>query len=253
MIPRFFIIAAFALFAFSSTAFADGAPQGAPCTFNSDCQSNNCLFTLTQTCGPAVTQQQTPTTQSSGNTALCQNVGDPCTSNGTAGTCASSNGILYCSVGGTSGSSGSCTSVGATCTVNGAPGTCQAAFGSLYCSSYSSFQTQSGGANTGNQTQPGGANTGGNVTLINPLGAGTSLPTLLNDILQFVVQIGSIVVILMLVYVGFLFVTARGNETKISTARSALLWTVVGALILLGAQAIAIGIQATVQALGAGS
>ena len=122
---------------------------------------------------------------------------------------------------------------------------------------YSSLQSQPGGANTGNQSQPGGANTGGsggqNVTLINPLGAGTSLPTLLNDILQFVVQIGSIIVILMLVYVGFLFVTARGEPGKITEARRALLWTVVGALILLGAQAIAMGIQATVQALGTGS
>ncbi len=258
MTLRSSVIIVFAFFVFAPAVFANGAPQGAPCTFNSDCQSNNCQFTLTQTCGPASTQQQTPTTQSSGNTASCLNAGDPCTSNGTPGTCASTNsGVLYCSVGGASGSSASCTSVGAPCTVNGASGTCQAAFGSLYCSSYSSLQSQPGGANTGNQTQPGGANTGGSggqsITLINPLGAGTSLPTLLDDILKFVVQIGSIVVILMLVYVGFLFVTARGNEGKITEARRALLWTVVGALILLGAQAIAMGIQATVQALGTGS
>ena len=53
----------------------------------------------------------------------------------------------------------------------------------------------------------------------------------------------------MLVYVGFLFVTAQGNETKITAAKSGLLWTVVGALILLGAQAIALAIEATVKAL----
>ena len=50
----------------------------------------------------------------------------------------------------------------------------------------------------------------------------------------------------MLVYVGFLFVAARGNEEKISSARSALVWTVVGGLILLGASAISAVIQATV-------
>jgi heme/copper-type cytochrome/quinol oxidase subunit 2 len=67
------------------------------------------------------------------------------------------------------------------------------------------------------------------------------------------VRIGTIVVILMLVYVGFLFVVARGSDTKLSEARQALLWTIVGALILLGAQAISLGIQATVTALSPGN
>ncbi|MDP2593935.1 MAG: hypothetical protein Q8P36_01165, partial [bacterium] len=59
-------------------------------------------------------------------------------------------------------------------------------------------------------------------TLTNPLGAGTDLRKLLADILSFVVMIGSVVVVFMLVYVGYLFVTARGNETKLTTAKSAL-------------------------------
>ena len=97
---------------------------------------------------------------------------------------------------------------------------------------------------------------GSNVTLLNPLGTSCNstntdcLGNFLINILDFVVRIGSIVVILMLVFVGYKFVTAQGNDSKIIEARSMLLWTVVGALILLGAKAIAIGIQATVQALG---
>lgn len=82
--------------------------------------------------------------------------------------------------------------------------------------------------------------------LENPLGAGTDLNELVSDILHLIVQVGSIVVILMLVYVGFKFVTAHGEPGAISEARSALLWTLIGALILLGAEAIAQGIQATV-------
>ncbi|MGH7175209.1 MAG: TrbC/VirB2 family protein [Minisyncoccia bacterium] len=93
----------------------------------------------------------------------------------------------------------------------------------------------------------------GGTTLLNPLSAGTSLSTLLQDILGFVIKIGAVVVVLMLVYVGFLFATAGGNESQITKAREALLWTVVGALILLGAQAIASGIQATANALSTGS
>jgi hypothetical protein len=56
----------------------------------------------------------------------------------------------------------------------------------------------------------------------------------------------------MIVFVGYKFIAAQGNSTKIEEARNMLLWTVVGALILLGAQAIAMGIQATVTALTGG-
>ena len=113
------------------------------------------------------------------------------------------------------------------------------------------------GINT-SQTQTTGVNTGVNTTLINPLGSsscntsGTCLESFINSILQFVVRLGSIVVILMLVYVGFLFVVARGNPGDITKARTALMWTIIGALILLGAQAISLGIQATVQAVATG-
>ena len=101
---------------------------------------------------------------------------------------------------------------------------------------------------TQTQSQP---NTSGtNVKLINPLKSGTSLESFLNNILAYVIRIGTIVVILMIVYVGYLFVIAQGKPGEIEKARSALLWTVVGALILLGSQAIAISIKATVTQLG---
>jgi heme/copper-type cytochrome/quinol oxidase subunit 2 len=74
----------------------------------------------------------------------------------------------------------------------------------------------------------------------------------LNNILGFVIQIGAIVVVLMLVYVGFIFVTARGEPAKLTTARQAFLWTLIGALILIGAQAISIGICQTTNALSTG-
>ena len=89
-------------------------------------------------------------------------------------------------------------------------------------------------------------------TLINPLGQGATLSSFVSSILQLVVKIGSIVIIFMIIYVGFLFVVARGESGKIITARRALLYTLIGALVLLGAQAIALGIQATVQALSTG-
>ncbi|MBP9816997.1 MAG: hypothetical protein KBD05_03145 [Candidatus Pacebacteria bacterium] len=102
----------------------------------------------------------------------------------------------------------------------------------------------SGGAVTNNAS--GGSNSG--VALINPLKVDT-VPEFLALILAAVVNLGTIILVLMLVYVGFLFVVAQGNEEKLQNAKSALLWTVVGGLVLLGAQAISLVIQATVGSL----
>jgi hypothetical protein len=82
----------------------------------------------------------------------------------------------------------------------------------------------------------------------NPLKA-ASLSELLTVILHAIVQIGSILLVLALVYVGFLFVAAQGAEEKIRDARGALVWTVVGGLLLLGAETIAKVVEATVKAL----
>jgi heme/copper-type cytochrome/quinol oxidase subunit 2 len=90
--------------------------------------------------------------------------------------------------------------------------------------------------------------TGGGLT--NPLAGQGSLESFLMSILDFVIRIGAIAVVLMLVYTGYKFVEAQGAPDKIAEARRMLIWTVIGALILLGAKAIALGIQATVDALG---
>lgn len=86
--------------------------------------------------------------------------------------------------------------------------------------------------------------------LVNPLKVGT-IEELLALVLKAVVNIGTIVLVLMLVYVGFLFVVGQGNEEKISEAKKALMWTVIGGLVLLGAQAISLVVQSTVGALQA--
>lgn len=84
--------------------------------------------------------------------------------------------------------------------------------------------------------------------LVNPLKVDT-IEGLLTIVLGAVVQIGSILLVLALVYVGYLFVAAQGNTEQLKKAREALVWTVVGGIVLLGAQAIAIVIETTVQSL----
>ncbi len=86
------------------------------------------------------------------------------------------------------------------------------------------------------------------VGLMNPLKA-KSLNELLVLVLDAIIQIGVVVVTLMIIYCGFLFVTAQGNPEAIGTARTALMWTIIGALILLGAKTIALVITETVKTL----
>jgi len=77
---------------------------------------------------------------------------------------------------------------------------------------------------------------GGTPGLPNPLVGGVdSLHALLKIILtNIVLPIGSIVVVLMIIYSGFLFVTARGSEDKIEKAKHVLTYVVIGTAILFG-------------------
>ncbi|MBP9760376.1 MAG: hypothetical protein KBD24_03340 [Candidatus Pacebacteria bacterium] len=79
------------------------------------------------------------------------------------------------------------------------------------------------------------------------------LYTLLIKILNAVIFILFPIIVLMIVYTGFLFVSAQGNPTKIEEARRALMWTVIGALVLLGSKALAMAICATVKDIAPGS
>jgi hypothetical protein len=89
----------------------------------------------------------------------------------------------------------------------------------------------------------------GDTTLVNPLGEGATLDGLLLKIIDLFILLGSSIIVIMIIYIGFLFVAAQGNPEKISSARMMLLWTFIGGLILLGAKGIAIGIKATVTAI----
>ncbi len=56
-------------------------------------------------------------------------------------------------------------------------------------------------------------------------------------------------IVICIIYAGFLFVSAGDNESQIAKARKVFLWTVIGAGVLLGAKAISLAIQNTINAL----
>ncbi len=69
-------------------------------------------------------------------------------------------------------------------------------------------------------------------------------------ILEGVVKIGIPLIVLAIVYSGFLFVFARGNETKLKEAKNALAYTLIGAAVVLGSWTLAILISETVIKIG---
>ena len=72
----------------------------------------------------------------------------------------------------------------------------------------------------------------------------------IRTVLEGVLKIGIPIVALAVIYSGFLFVAARGNSEKLTKAKDALLYTLIGAAILLGSWAIAKLISDTVLSIG---
>ncbi len=85
----------------------------------------------------------------------------------------------------------------------------------------------------------------GDAKLQNPLKFDT-IQGLVAELLKLIIQIGTPIAVVMIVWSGFLFVTARGNQTSLERAKSTLLWTVVGTAILLGAAILASVLENTI-------
>lgn len=97
----------------------------------------------------------------------------------------------------------------------------------------------------------GGPAGSGGFVINNPIGSKTNnILSLVGAVLDFVTQIGAIVVILALIYSGYLFVRAGGDEGAITKAKSIFFYTVIGGIVLLGARALGIIICQTAVSLG---
>ncbi len=84
--------------------------------------------------------------------------------------------------------------------------------------------------------------------ICNPINA-SSITELIQIILIGIFKIGMPIIALAIIYCGFLFVSAQGKPEAITKAKSALLYTLIGAAILLGSWALAKLISETVLAL----
>ncbi len=100
------------------------------------------------------------------------------------------------------------------------------------------------GSGSGGTSGSGSGKTG---ELTNPLQS-KSIQDFLLKIIDVILVFALPIIILYIMYAGYLFVTARGDTGQIETARTALLWAVVGGVIALGAKVIIGVIQGTVAA-----
>ena len=113
------------------------------------------------------------------------------------------------------------------------------------------------GGGDGGGGDGGGDGGGGNaLPASNPLCDGpddpdcvSTIEELLVKILDFVFNIGLPIIMLAIIWSGFLFVTARGNMEKIKTAKTAVTWTMIGAALILGARVLAEIIRSTISQL----
>lgn len=92
------------------------------------------------------------------------------------------------------------------------------------------------------------------IVIINPFNCAPktecTIPDLINKIISdILIPIGAVVAVLMIMWAGFLFVTAGGNTTQIDKAKMALLYACIGAALLLGAKVLSIAIEKTIEQL----
>ncbi|MBI2610254.1 hypothetical protein HYW53_03780 [Candidatus Giovannonibacteria bacterium] len=85
-------------------------------------------------------------------------------------------------------------------------------------------------------TQPLPSSSGG-YTLPNPTGL-TSFTQLIDKVADLAIKVGLPIAAVFIIYSGFLFVSALGNQEKITRAKSAFWWAVIGALVIVAAKAI---------------
>jgi hypothetical protein len=88
-----------------------------------------------------------------------------------------------------------------------------------------------------------------NIHLQNPLSGVSTIPDAINKILSIVIRIALPLIILFFIWSGLKFIFARGNPKEIETAKNMFLYTVIGALLILGAWVITNAIIGTVNAI----
>jgi len=86
-----------------------------------------------------------------------------------------------------------------------------------------------------------------NFKVDNPISSGIdTIPKFIEAILHIILVIATPIVAFAIIYTGFLFIKAQGNSDMITKAKKALLYTIIGAVLLLGAFLLASAIGSSI-------
>ncbi|MEI8130401.1 MAG: hypothetical protein WCG55_02755 [bacterium] len=94
----------------------------------------------------------------------------------------------------------------------------------------------SGGTQNGNTLDVKASGLNLKLSLDNPVGDIKTIPDFVEKCLTAVMLLLSPIIVIMILYSGFLFVTAQGNSEKLQTAKSTILYALIGAAIIIGAK-----------------
>lgn len=78
----------------------------------------------------------------------------------------------------------------------------------------------------------------GTTSLVNPIRI-NSIEGLLVAVLEIIIIISIPIIVIFIIYSGFLYVTARGNPQQIEQASKSLTYAIIGGVLIIGAVAIA--------------
>ncbi len=70
-------------------------------------------------------------------------------------------------------------------------------------------------------------------------GSGATLQDFIAVLIEIIQAIGIPVLVVCIIYAGYIIVTAGGNEEKVTKGKTWIFWTLIGAAIILSAQVIA--------------
>lgn len=90
---------------------------------------------------------------------------------------------------------------------------------------------------------------GASTVLKNPLGE-SSLIDFFQGLLAAVMVLAVPIIVFFIILAGFKYVTARGNVAQVEEAHKALLYAILGGVLILGAQALLVIIKSTVDSFG---
>ncbi|HSE35565.1 MAG TPA: hypothetical protein VLB83_05610 [Candidatus Paceibacterota bacterium] len=77
-----------------------------------------------------------------------------------------------------------------------------------------------------------------------------NIPVFLLKVIEMILPIAVALCVLFIIYAGFLFATAGGNEMQATKAKRVILWTLVGVALILGALVLEKAICETILSLG---